>query len=63
MTVQGNENILKKYDLKCNDAILAGKNQVGLYEEIEKDPTIKYSIEGSGQNSLRVVQVILIKTK
>jgi len=60
MTVVGNDNILKKYDLKNNDAILAGEKQMGIYEELEKDPNVQYTAGGSGQNSLRVVQVISI---
>ncbi|KAE9544211.1 hypothetical protein AGLY_001390, partial [Aphis glycines] len=61
MTVVGNANILKKYDLKNNDAILAGEKQMGIYEEIEKDPNVQYTAGGSGQNSLRFVQWILKK--
>jgi adenosine kinase len=61
MTVVGNPEILKKYDLKSNDAILAGEKQAGIYEELEKDPNVQYTAGGSGQNSLRVVQVISIK--
>jgi len=61
MTVVGNPEILRKYDLKSNDAILAGEKQAGIYEELEKDPNVQYTAGGSGQNSLRVVQVISIK--
>ncbi|XP_060854808.1 uncharacterized protein LOC132932445 [Rhopalosiphum padi] len=59
MTVVGNPEILRKYDLKSNDAILAGEKQAGIYEELEKDPNVQYTAGGSGQNSLRVVQWIL----
>jgi len=60
MTVVGNENILKRYDLKSNDAVLAGHKHMGIYEELAKDPSVHYSAGGSGQNSLRFVQVISI---
>ncbi|XP_025205781.1 adenosine kinase-like [Melanaphis sacchari] len=59
MTVVGNHDLLVKYGLKSNDVILAGEKQRGLYEELEKDPNIQYTVGGSGQNSLRVVQWIL----
>ncbi|KAF0771454.1 adenosine kinase-like [Aphis craccivora] len=61
MTVVGNADLLKRYDLKNNDAILAGKKQMGIYEELEKNPDVQYTAGGSGQNSLRVVQWILNK--
>jgi len=60
MTVVGNENILKRYNLKSNDAILAGEKHMGIYEELAKDPSVQYTPGGSGQNSLRFVQVISI---
>eukprot|EP00102_Acyrthosiphon_pisum_P004725 XP_001948583.3 PREDICTED: adenosine kinase-like [Acyrthosiphon pisum] len=59
MTVIGNENILKRYDLKSNDAVLAGEKHMSIYEELTKDPSVHYSAGGSGQNSLRFVQWIL----
>lgn len=57
MTVTGNTNFLHKYGLNSNEAILAQDKHMGIYEEIEKDPTVQYTPGGSGQNSLRVVQV------
>jgi len=63
MTVVGNADLLKRYDLKNNDAILAGKKQMGIYEELEKNPDVQYTAGGSGQNSLRVVQVISIQNQ
>jgi len=60
MTVVGNENILKRYDLKSNGAVLAGEKHMGIYEELANDPSVHYTAGGSGQNSLRFVQVISI---
>jgi len=60
MTVVGNENILKRYDLKNNGAILASEKHLGIYKELENDPTVQYTAGGSGQNSMRFAQVIPI---
>ncbi|XP_022180635.1 adenosine kinase-like [Myzus persicae] len=59
MTVVGDEKLLKKYDLKSNDAVLACEKNLGIYEELEKDPTVQYTAGGSGQNSMRFAQWVL----
>lgn len=59
MTVVGDQNLLKKYDLKSNNAILAEEKHMPLYEELMNNEKIEYTAGGSGQNSLRVAQVFL----
>ncbi|KAF0753385.1 adenosine kinase-like [Aphis craccivora] len=60
MTVVGNADLLKRYDLKNNYAILAGKKQTGI-EELKKDPNVHCTAGGSSQNSWTVVQYKLKK--
>lgn len=60
MTVPGDQNLLDKYDLKCNNAILAEEKHMPLYQELMKNDQIEYTAGGSGQNSLRVAQVTLV---
>lgn len=57
MTITGDENLLNKYDLKSNNAILAEEKHMPLYEELMKNDKIEYTAGGSAQNSLRVTQV------
>jgi len=57
MIVVGDQNLLDKYDLKNNNAILAEEKHMPLYEELMKNKSIEYTAGGSAQNSLRVVQV------
>ncbi|XP_056632462.1 adenosine kinase-like [Diorhabda sublineata] len=52
-TVQN--DFLKKYDLKENDAILITEKQKDMLEELMKFE-VKYTVGGSIQNTLRVVQ-------
>jgi adenosine kinase len=53
MQVVNGENLLKKYDLKANDAILAGEKHLHLYEEIVKEHKVTYVAGGAVQNSAR----------
>ncbi|XP_025195500.1 adenosine kinase 1-like [Melanaphis sacchari] len=61
MTVVGDQNLLDKYDLKNNNAILAEEKHMPLYEELMKNENTEYTAGGSAQNSLRVAQWILEK--
>lgn len=63
MTVVGNQDLLNKYDLKNNNAILAEDKHMPLYEELMKNDQIEYTAGGSGQNSLRVAQVLSLTNK
>lgn len=56
MTVVGDQNLLNKYDLKNNDAILAEEKHMPLYEELMNNEKVEYTAGGSAQNSLRVAQ-------
>lgn len=60
MTVVGDQNLLNKYDLKNNDAILAEEKHMPLYEELMNNEKVEYTAGGSAQNSLRVAQVFLV---
>jgi len=60
MTVVGDQNLLDKYDLKNNNAILAEEKHMPLYEELMKNKNIEYTAGGSAQNSLRVAQVFSV---
>lgn len=57
MMVVGDQNLLKKYDLLSNNAILAEEKHMPLYEELMNNSKVEYTAGGSAQNSLRVVQV------
>jgi len=59
MTVVGDQNLLDKYDLKSNNAILAEEKHMPLYKELMDNEKIEYTAGGSGQNSLRVAQWII----
>lgn len=54
------EDFLKKYDLKPNDAILADDKHKPLYDELIEQYKAEFIAGGSVQNSLRVAQVIII---
>lgn len=60
MTVVGDQNLLDKYGLKNNNAILAEEKHMPLYEELMKNTNIEYTAGGSAQNSLRVAQVFSV---
>ena len=53
MQVVNGESLLKKYDLKANDAILAEEKHAPLYEEIVKEHKVTYVSGGATQNSAR----------
>lgn len=55
------EDILTKYELKANDAILAEDKHLPLFKELEEKYTVDYIPGGATQNSFRVAQWILDK--
>ncbi|KAF8701243.1 hypothetical protein AX14_000512 [Amanita brunnescens Koide BX004] len=59
MQVVNGENLLKKYDLKANDAILAEEKHSALYDEIVKDHKVTYVAGGATQNAARGAAYIL----
>src|SRR4051812_36668601 len=50
---------LDQYDLKANDAILAGVKHSGLAEHLQKNYSVIFSAGGAGQNTLRGAQHLL----
>lgn len=55
------QEILERYDLKPNDAILASEKHKNLYRELIEKYQPEYIAGGSVQNALRVAQWILEK--
>lgn len=53
------EELLERYSLKPNDAILAEEKHMSLYELLITDYNVEYTAGGATQNSLRVAQWIL----
>lgn len=53
------ETILKKYDLKPNDAILAEDKHKALFDELKARPDVEFVPGGATQNALRVCQWVL----
>lgn len=51
------KDLLDKYELKANDAILYEKEDI--YEDLKKDYEVEYIAGGATQNSMRVAQWIL----
>eukprot|EP00597_Dinobryon_sp_UTEXLB2267_P001111 CAMPEP_0170070592 /NCGR_PEP_ID=MMETSP0019_2-20121128/8822_1 /TAXON_ID=98059 /ORGANISM="Dinobryon sp., Strain UTEXLB2267" /LENGTH=339 /DNA_ID=CAMNT_0010278901 /DNA_START=34 /DNA_END=1053 /DNA_ORIENTATION=+ len=51
--------LLKKYDVSLNNAILAEEKHVPLYEELVNDYPVQYIAGGATQNSIRVAQWML----
>jgi adenosine kinase len=49
--------MLKKYGLKANDAILAEKEHLGLYEDLIQNRNAKLIPGGAAQNTARGAQV------
>ncbi|KAK7464223.1 adenosine kinase [Stygiomarasmius scandens] len=55
----GSERLLEKYKLKEDDAILAGDEQKGIYDEITRDYEATYVAGGAAQNTARGAAYIL----
>lgn len=51
--VVNGEDLLKKYNLKANDAILAEEKHLPLYDEIVKEHKVTYVAGGAVQNAAR----------
>ncbi|CAG8715648.1 15350_t:CDS:2, partial [Dentiscutata heterogama] len=56
ISVVADESLLKKYDLKANDAILAEEKHKPLYEELVKSYKPDYVAGGAAQNVARAAQ-------
>lgn len=59
MIVHDDGTILKKYDLKANDAILVEEKHQSIYDDVVKDPKIAYVAGGAGQNAARGAAYVL----
>ncbi|KAI0683418.1 hypothetical protein BC835DRAFT_1470554 [Cytidiella melzeri] len=57
--VYNGEELLRKYDLKANDAILAEEKHAALYEEIVKDYKPVFVAGGAAQNAARGAAYVL----
>ncbi|KAK2732074.1 adenosine kinase [Colletotrichum kahawae] len=55
----GNEELLQKYGLKANDAILAEEKHLGIYEDLLNNYDAKLIAGGAAQNTARGAQYIL----
>jgi adenosine kinase len=53
MSTSNGEALLKKYNLEANNAILAGQEHAGLYDEIKEASDVKYVAGGAAQNAAR----------
>ncbi len=51
--------LLEKYHLKSNDAILAGEAHKELFKELVRDYQVQYIAGGAAQNSCRGAQWLL----
>ncbi|KAI0076834.1 adenosine kinase [Panus rudis PR-1116 ss-1] len=57
--VTNGEELLKKYDLKANDAILAEERHLPIYDEIVKNYKVTYVAGGAAQNAARGAAYVL----
>eukprot|EP00929_Paragymnodinium_shiwhaense_P045687 TRINITY_DN2330_c0_g3_i2.p2 TRINITY_DN2330_c0_g3~~TRINITY_DN2330_c0_g3_i2.p2 ORF type:complete len:371 (-),score=84.20 TRINITY_DN2330_c0_g3_i2:148-1173(-) len=53
------EDLLKKYGLEANNAVLAEEKHVPLYAELAAQPSVQFVPGGATQNSIRVAQWLL----
>ncbi|KAH9948212.1 Ribokinase-like protein [Amylocystis lapponica] len=53
LQVTNGEELLKKYDLKANDAILAEEKHLSIYEELVQKHKVTYVAGGASQNAAR----------
>ncbi|KAJ2955066.1 hypothetical protein NUW54_g14771 [Trametes sanguinea] len=59
MQVTNGEELLKKYDLKSNDAILAEEKHAPIYRELVENHKITYVAGGAAQNAARGAAYVL----
>jgi adenosine kinase len=59
MQVRNAENIISKYNLKDNDAILADERLEPIYEELVREHKVVYVAGGAAQNTARGAAYIL----
>ncbi|CAN0007666.1 unnamed protein product [Ascophyllum nodosum] len=59
ISTEVSDELLDKYGLKSNDAILAEEKHMPLYDELVDSYTVQYIAGGATQNSIRVAQWML----
>ncbi|PWN45679.1 Ribokinase-like protein [Ceraceosorus guamensis] len=59
MSIRDGEEVLKKYNLKSNDAILVEPQHESIYEYIVQNYKVQYVAGGAAQNTARAAQYIL----
>jgi adenosine kinase len=59
MQVRNGEALLKKYELKANDAILAEAKHAPIYDEVVKEHEVTYVAGGAAQNAARGAAYVL----
>lgn len=63
MSATGDADLLEKYGLEANNAILAEEKHMPLYDEISSHPEVSFGAGGATQNSIRVAQWMLQSPK
>lgn len=53
------EDLLKKYGLEANNAVLAEEKHLPIYKDLAAQPNVQYVAGGATQNSIRVAQWML----
>ncbi|KAJ3836253.1 Ribokinase-like protein [Lentinula raphanica] len=61
MQVRQAEDLITKYNLKANDAILAGAEHEPIYEELVRERQVVYVAGGAAQNTARGAAYVLTK--
>lgn len=59
MQVRDGEALLKKYDLKSNDAILAEEKHAAIYDDLKQNYEVTYVAGGAAQNAARGAAYVL----
>ncbi|GAA5908028.1 hypothetical protein JCM6882_000204 [Rhodosporidiobolus microsporus] len=59
MQVVDKPELLSKYNLKANDAVLAEGKQSEIYDDLQKNYTVHYVAGGAAQNAARAAQYVL----
>ena len=64
ITAEIEEDIINKYNLKLGGKVFANEENIGLFEELEKNKNVKYIPGGAIQNTLRIIsQCINMESK
>lgn len=61
ITTSVEENVLEKYELRTNEAIIADEKHLPLFEELTNQENVVFTAGGACQNSMRVFQWLVGK--